>query len=132
MTPEEVERMNRLCLDIQQERNLEKFESLLRDLTELVAQKERRLAVQNANVTRDARVEKTLAAIARHVIKPFASEPERVEISIPEAADLYREIRIENTFLDRQGRRVALSPGTAVDVTFKADATKTVPKAANP
>src|SRR5437870_10382736 len=43
------------------------------------------------------RAHKTLRAKVRKIIKPaYPTQPEKAEISIEEADDLYREIRIEN------------------------------------
>jgi hypothetical protein len=43
MTPEEREHMNKLCAQIQVERDPRKFTTLIRDLNELLEKKERRL-----------------------------------------------------------------------------------------
>jgi hypothetical protein len=42
MTPEERERMNSLCIGIQEETDYNKFATLLRELSELIARKEQR------------------------------------------------------------------------------------------
>ena len=42
MTAEERDRMNALCLQIQQEKNYQKFEELARELHDVVARKERK------------------------------------------------------------------------------------------
>jgi hypothetical protein len=41
---------------------------------------------------------------------------------------LYREIRIENTLTDENGRKVALKPGAEVQVTVEAEPKATSPK----
>jgi hypothetical protein len=56
-----------------------------------------------------------------------------VEISILGADDLFREIRIENSFTDVDGQPVALRPGVQVEVTIEAearDARRTSPESA--
>jgi hypothetical protein len=55
------------------------------------------------------------------LVKPVADQPEKVEISITGADDLFREIRIENKFTGADGGPVALTNGTHVDVTFEAE-----------
>ena len=52
------------------------------------------------------RARKTLRAKVRKIIKPaHPTQPEKAEISIDEADDLYREIRIENTLTDEKARK---------------------------
>jgi hypothetical protein len=55
------------------------------------------------------------------VKSPVPDEPDKVEISITGAEDLFREIRIENRFTSVDGRLVALTSGVHVDVTFEAE-----------
>lgn len=46
----------------------------------------------------------TKPGIVQEVILPYVPDvPEKAEISIPSADDLYREIRIENTLTDENG-----------------------------
>jgi hypothetical protein len=71
----------------------------------------------------------TLPGTVKKVIPPFhPSMPEKAEISLEGADDLYREIRVENTFSDESGNEVSLKPGAQVDVTIEADADATKPK----
>ena len=56
------------------------------------------------------------------------SLPEKAQIDVEGADDLYREIRVENTLHDEAGRQVALKPGAHVDVTIEADVKETTPK----
>ena len=56
------------------------------------------------------------------------SEPEKAQIGVEGADDLYREIRVENTLRDENGQQVALKPGAQVDVTIEADVSETRPK----
>jgi len=63
------------------------------------------------------------------VIKPFHPHmPEKAEIAVEGADHLYREIRIENTLEDAQGKKVKLKEGADVDVTIEADPKDTAPK----
>ena len=65
----------------------------------------------------------------RKIIKPIVpSEPEKAEIVIHEADDLYREIRIENKLVDSEGKKVKLKPNAPVEVTVEADEKDTVPE----
>ena len=49
------------------------------------------------------------------------NQPEKAEISIHEAEDLYREIRVDNELVDEDGKTAALKPGAEVDVIVEAD-----------
>ena len=65
------------------------------------------------------------------VIKPIHADiPEKAEIAVEGADDLYKEIRIENTLEDEQGREVKLKEGAKVDVVVEADSDATVLKTA--
>ena len=65
---------------------------------------------------------KTLRGAVKKVIKPIIpSEPEKAEIEIPEADELYREIRIDNVVTDEKGEKAKLIPGEDVDVTVETD-----------
>ena len=46
---------------------------------------------------------------------------EKAEITVDGADELYREIRIENSFTDENGDEVPLRKGAQVDVTIEAD-----------
>ena len=71
----------------------------------------------------------TLPGTVKKVIPPFhTSMPEKAEVSVEAADELYREIRIENTLSDESGNEVSLKPGAQVDVTIEADADATKPK----
>jgi hypothetical protein len=71
----------------------------------------------------------TKPALVQKVIPPLVPDvPEKAEISIPSADDLYREIRIENTLTDEKGDTVRLKPGAEVKVTIEADVNATEPK----
>jgi hypothetical protein len=51
----------------------------------------------------------------------------RVEISIPAAEELFREIRLENVFNSVDGKTVALASGAQLTITFEAETGGTVP-----
>ena len=80
----------------------------------------------------------TMPGTVQKIIKPLHPDlPEKAEITVEGADDLYREIRIENTLTDEKGNEVKLKPGAHVEVTVEADpkdtTTKENPKAkANP
>ena len=66
------------------------------------------------------------------IIKPSQpGQPEKVEIAIEGADDLYREIRIENALEDEEGKEVGLTEGADVDVTVEAAPKATKPKENN-
>jgi hypothetical protein len=63
----------------------------------------------------------TLPGIVEKIVKPIIpSEPEKAQIAVHGADDLYREIRVENTLHDADGEKVRLKPGAEVDVTIEA------------
>jgi hypothetical protein len=69
----------------------------------------------------------TLPGVVEKVIPPVhPSEPEKAQIAVEGADDLYREIRVENALRDEEGKKVALKPGAKVEVTIEAapEATK--------
>jgi hypothetical protein len=64
------------------------------------------------------------------IIKPVVpSEPEKAQISVPDAEDLYREIRVENIVTDKRGEKAQLKEGAKVDVIVEADSSATTTKA---
>jgi len=63
--------------------------------------------------------------VVRKIIK-YAHEPEKAEISINGADDLYREIRIENRLENDEGEKVKLKKGAHVDVIVEAETKDTV------
>ena len=65
--------------------------------------------------------------VVRKIIKHY-DEPEKAEISISGADDLYKEIRIENTLENDEGKKVKLKQGAEVDVVVEADEKDTSPK----
>jgi hypothetical protein len=74
---------------------------------------------------------KKLSATVQKIIKsPIPSEPEKAEIAIHDADDLYREIRIENTVVNESGEKAKLKEGAKVDVIVEADSSATTKKPA--
>jgi hypothetical protein len=65
--------------------------------------------------------------LVRKLIK-HPHEPEKAEISIAGADDLYKEIRIENTLENEQGEKVKLKQGAHVEVIVEADDKDTTAK----
>jgi hypothetical protein len=71
----------------------------------------------------------TKPGAVRKIIKPpIPDEPEKAEISVHGADDLYREIRIENSLESDDGKKVKLKEGAEVSVTIEADPKQTIPK----
>lgn len=71
----------------------------------------------------------TLPGTVERVIKsPHPSVPEKAQIGVEGADDLYREIRIDNVLKDEDGHEVALKPGAQVEVTIEADPEHTTKK----
>lgn len=64
---------------------------------------------------------------------PFPGIPEKAQIAIEGAEDLYQEIRIDNTLTDKHGDKVRLKEGADVEVTVEAEpeATTSIPKTKN-
>ena len=63
------------------------------------------------------------------IIKPVSPmEPEKAQITIPEADDLYREVRVENVVTDESGEKAGLKPGAEVDIIVEADSSATMKK----
>ena len=64
----------------------------------------------------------TLSGTVEKVIEsPFPNEPDKAQIAVEGADELYREIRIENTLTNEDGEEVSLKPGAQVEVTVTAD-----------
>lgn len=79
------------------------------------------LKAEKPSVTMPGTVEKIIPSVD-------PSEPEKAQIGIEGADHLYREIRVENTLQDKNGKPVELKPGAQVDVTIQADVSDTQPK----
>jgi hypothetical protein len=71
----------------------------------------------------------TLPGTVERIIRPIVpQEPEKAQIAVEGADDLYREIRVENTLQDGAGQQVKLKEGAKVEVTIEAEPTETTPK----
>jgi hypothetical protein len=130
MTSEERERMNSLSTQIQAEKDYRTFQALVRDLNDLILRKVSRFPqYDGANPWQRTRPWKTVSGRVQKIVnRVYQNHTEDVEITIPEAEHLFREIRIENTFTDVDGQQVALKQGAHLDVTFEADSTDTAKK----
>lgn len=72
---------------------------------------------------------KTMPGVVERIIKPvLPGDSEKAQISVEGADDLYKEIRIENTFETTDGKTVGLKAGAEVDVTIAAEAKDIVEK----
>lgn len=73
--------------------------------------------------TRNSKATATLPGKVEKVIDahPKSGEPEKAQIAVEGADHLYREIRVPNTLIDGDGRKVKLKQGAEVDVTIEAD-----------
>lgn len=123
MTPEERRQMNSLSTQIQEEKDYRRFKALLRELNDLVRRKESRFSQHDrANPRQRTRPWKTVHGKVQKIVKDvYRNRADLVEINIPAADHLFREIRIENTFSDIDGQQMALQAGTQLDITFEAD-----------
>jgi predicted DNA-binding antitoxin AbrB/MazE fold protein len=71
----------------------------------------------------------TLPGTVEKIIKsPDPNEPEKAQIAIEGAEELYREVRIDNVLKNKNGEKVALNEGAEVDVTIEADEKDTTQK----
>lgn len=71
----------------------------------------------------------TLPGTVEKIVKPpIPSEPEKAQIAVEGADELYREIRIDNTLTNENGEEVKLKLGAQVEVTVEAEAKATTPK----
>jgi len=71
----------------------------------------------------------TLPGTVEKIIRSNSpDEPDKVQIAIEGADELYREIRVENTLHDPEGNPVSLKKGAEVDVSVEAEPEGTVPK----
>ena len=76
---------------------------------------------EKATVTLPGTVEKIIPGHGTHV-------PEKAQIVVDGAEDLYREIRIDNSLTDSDGNEHTLKVGSEVEVTIAADQDAVKPK----
>jgi hypothetical protein len=75
------------------------------------------------------KVTMTLPGTVEKIIPPIVpSEPEKAQITVHGAEELYREIRVENTLQDEDGNPVSLKKGAEVEVTIAAEPKDIKPK----
>ena len=75
------------------------------------------------------RKRKKLKGIVQKIIKPASpGEPEKAQIDIDGADDLYREIRVDNEVTSENGEKARLMQDAEVDVIVEADSSATLKK----
>ena len=76
----------------------------------------------------DDKATKTLNGTVEKIIPPIVpGKPEKAQISVDGAEDLYRELRVDNTLEDADGNKVKLKKGAEVEVKIEADPEATKP-----
>ena len=78
-------------------------------------------APEKSSVTLPGKVEKIVPGV-------IPTMPDKAQIAVEGADDLYKEIRVENTLQDESGQPVSLKPGAEVQVTIEAEKRGTEPK----
>ena len=68
------------------------------------------------------------AKVQKIIRSAHPTQPEKAEISIADADDLYREIRIENRLTDEKGKEARLKEGAEVEVQIAAEKEATTGK----
>ncbi len=72
----------------------------------------------------------TLTGTVDKIIQPpIPQMPEKAQISVEGAEELYKEIRVDNKVVDEEGNERKLKPGAKVEVTIQADPKDTEKKA---
>ena len=71
-------------------------------------------APEKLSVTLPGKVEKIIPGVV-------PAMPDKAQIAVEGADDLYKEIRVENTLQDEDGKPVALKKGAEVEVTIEAE-----------
>jgi hypothetical protein len=64
--------------------------------------------------------------VERIIPAPSPEKPDKAQIAVEGADHLYREIRIENSLIDENGKEVQLKRGAQVEVKVEADKSQTV------
>jgi hypothetical protein len=78
-------------------------------------------APEKPSVTLPGKVEKIIPGVV-------STMPDKAQIAVEGADDLYKEIRVENTLQDEDGKPVCLKLGAQVEVTIEAEKQATEPK----
>lgn len=118
MTSEERARMSDLCAQIQSEKDFSRFQELTRQVTELIYAKQKRFP--ESQFAPSGTCQKVVQATATRTMPAYDNKSELVEIHIADAQPLYSEIRIENSFQDDHGHRLALKVPAALEVKLQA------------
>lgn len=72
---------------------------------------------------------KRMRGTVQKVLKPaYSKDPEKAQIDIKDADDLYREIRVPNVLTDEKGEKRALKQGAEVDIVIEAESDATLEK----
>jgi hypothetical protein len=66
-------------------------------------------------------------SVKKIIKSPDPSVPEKAEIEVHEADELYKEIRIENVLENEHGKKVKLKEAADVDVVVEAEPKATTP-----
>jgi len=122
MNAEEKNRMNELCAAVQEETDYLKFAAMLKEMTQLLERKEqRRFPNQPRVVLTRTKPLTSMPARVNKVLPPLDGLKPTLEISIPAAQHLYREIRIANDFMAADGNPVMLHAGEQLTLTLEAE-----------
>lgn len=81
--------------------------------------------LKKAKTVKPGKVQKIIKA-------PYKGVPEKAEIAVQGADELYKEIRIENRLEDENGNNVKLKPGADVEVAVEANPEAIVPEKTKP
>src|ERR1700721_654441 len=85
-------------------------------------------SVPSESADEQATVSVTLPGTVEKVIpSPHPMIPEKAQISIESADNLYKEIRIENKLINEDGQEVKLKVGAEVEVKVEVPVEETVP-----
>lgn len=127
MTSEERQQLNSLVIGIQGESDYDRFAAQAREIYDLTNRKARRFGHPGAGNQSSNRPSRTVPAVVKQILKPvYPDQSEKVEISITEADELFREVRIVNMLRGVDGKLVGFKQGARVDVTFEAEIDDTV------
>ena len=77
-------------------------------------------SADKATVTLPGTVEKIIPSC-------LPDEPDKAQISVEGAEDLYKELRVDNVLQDSEGKTVELKKGAEVQITIAADPSATKP-----